>query len=57
MGIISIVQQQILDLVKDITETQGGQWVEKKEVRKNEAGVKNSLKFNPKASRTRSFEN
>ncbi|MBK8052174.1 MAG: hypothetical protein IPK35_02535 [Saprospiraceae bacterium] len=56
MRIINTVQQQILDLVKEVTETQGGQWIEKKELRKKEASSKYSKKFNPKTARTRSFE-
>jgi hypothetical protein len=56
MRIISTVQQQVLDLVKEVTATQGGQWIEKKELRKKEACCKYSKKFNPKTSRTRSFE-
>ncbi|MFZ1751474.1 MAG: hypothetical protein WAU01_14840 [Saprospiraceae bacterium] len=50
-----IVPTQIKGLVKDITASQGGQWVEKKELRQNEANKINSSEFNPKASRTRSF--
>jgi len=53
----NIVPNQIKDLVKEISETQGGHWVEKKEVRIQEANEKDSTKFNPKAARTRSFEN
>ena len=53
----SIVPNQVKDLVKEISETQGGHWVEKKEVRMREANEKDLVKFNPKASRTRSFEN
>lgn len=56
MRIISTVQQQVLDLVKEVTATQGGQWIEKKELRKKEASCKYSKNFNPKTARTRSFE-
>lgn len=56
MKIINEVQQQIVDLVKDLTITQGGQWIEKKELRNKEACLKTSKKFNPKAARTRSFQ-
>lgn len=50
-----IVSNPIKDLVKGITNHQGGQWVEKKELREKEAQYKVARKFNPKAARTRSF--
>lgn len=56
MSILVTVQQQILDLVKDVAASQGGQWVEKKALRQKEACVKYNKKFNPKTSRTRSFD-
>jgi hypothetical protein len=50
-----IVSNPIKGLVKGITNHQGGQWVEKKELREKEAQYKVARKFNPKAARTRSF--
>ncbi len=49
------VPDQVKDFFKDVTVTQGGQWIEKKELRIAEANLKTSKKFNPKAARTRSF--
>lgn len=45
----------VKELVKSIATSQGGIWVEKKELRAKEAQIKSSKRFNPKASRTRSF--
>ena len=53
----SVIPEQVKDLVKEITETQGGQWVERKELRISEAEKLEKNEFNPKAVRTRSFEN
>lgn len=50
-----MIPEQVKDLVRSITENQGGQWVEKKELRKAEASRKSKLKFNPKTSRTKSY--
>lgn len=51
----NIVTSPVKELVKSVTTSQGGIWVEKKELRNKEAQIKSSKKFNPKASRTRSF--
>lgn len=51
------IPEQVKELVKEITETQGGQWVEKKELRVSEAEKLENKEFNPKTARTRSFEN
>jgi hypothetical protein len=50
-----IVSAPIKDLVKGVTAHQGGQWIEKKQLRELEAQSKTARKFNPKAVRTRSF--
>jgi hypothetical protein len=51
----SIVPDQVKELLKDVASTQGGQWVEKKEMRMAEANHKAGVRFNPKTARTRSF--
>jgi hypothetical protein len=51
-----IVGSPIKELVKEITLHQGGQWIEKKELRFKEAKEKSKLHFNPKAVRTRSYQ-
>ncbi len=51
----NILPVQVKDLLKDATATQGGQWVEKKELRIAEANRKIGKHFNPKSARTRSF--
>lgn len=45
----------VINLLKDITSKQGGQWIEKKNLRTEEAVLKSKMDFNPKAARTRSF--
>ncbi len=52
-----VLPEQVQELVKEITEAQGGHWVEKKELRISEAEKMDKVEFNPKSSRTRSFEN
>ncbi len=51
----NILPEQIKELLKDVTATQGGHWVEKKELRVAEANRKIGKHFNPKSARTRSF--
>ncbi len=51
----NLVPDQIKELLKDVTSTKGGQWIEKKEMRMTEANVKAGVRFNPKTARTRSF--
>ncbi len=51
----SIVPDQVKELLKDVTSAQGGQWIEKKEMRMAEANKKAGVQFNPKTARTRSF--
>ena len=53
----NILPDPIKELLKDVTVTQGGQWIEKKELRIAEANRKIGKHFNPKAARTRSFQN
>ena len=52
----NFVSSPVKELVKEITLHQGGQWVEKKELRIKEAKEKSKLHFNPKTARTRSFQ-
>jgi hypothetical protein len=49
------ITSRIKAILKENTSTQGGQWIEKKNMRLSEATAKASLGFNPKAARTRSF--
>ena len=49
------ITDQVMSLIKEITSSQGGQWVEKKKLRSQEASKISKMDFNPKASRTRSF--
>lgn len=51
----NILPDQVKGLIKDVTANQGGQWVEKKELRVAEANRKIGNHFNPKSARTRSF--
>lgn len=51
----SVVPDQVKEILKDVTSAQGGQWIEKKEMRMAEANNKAGLRFNPKTARTRSF--
>ena len=56
MHIISkFVPTPVIEMAKTISANQGGQWVENRQLRAKEASLKVSNKFNPKASRTRSF--
>jgi hypothetical protein len=52
----NLVGSPVKELVKEITLHQGGQWIEKKELRIQEAKENSKLHFNPKAARTRSFQ-
>lgn len=53
----NVITEQVKDLVKEITKTLGGHWVDKKELRISESESKSYKEFNPKSARTRSFEN
>ena len=50
-----MITGQVKEILLDVTASQGGQWVEKKEMRIAEANKKAGIHFNPKTSRTRSF--
>jgi len=51
-----MVPVQVKDVLKDIVGSSADQWILRKEIRKSEAERKSGFVFNPKTSRTRSFQ-
>jgi hypothetical protein len=51
-----IVLAQVKGVLKDMMGSTADQWILRKEIRKSEADRKNGFVFNPKTSRTRSFQ-
>jgi len=50
------VSSQMRGVLKDILGSTADQWILRKEIRKSEADRKSGFVFNPKTSRTRSFQ-
>jgi len=51
-----IVSAQVKGVLKDMVGSTADQWILRKEIRKSEADRKSGFVFNPKTSRTRSFQ-
>ena len=51
-----MVTAQVRGVLKDMVGSTADQWILRKEIRKSEADLKNGFVFNPKTSRTRSFQ-
>jgi hypothetical protein len=51
-----IVSAQVKGVLKDMVGSTAHQWILRKEIRKSEAEQKGGFVFNPKTSRTRSFQ-
>lgn len=45
----NVTTSPLKDLIKGITENQGGQWIQKKELRVKESELKRARKYNMKA--------
>jgi hypothetical protein len=51
-----MVSAQVKGVLKDILGSTADQWILRKEIRKSEADRRSGFVFNPKTSRTRSFQ-
>jgi hypothetical protein len=51
-----IVSAQVKGVLKDMVGSTADQWILRKEIRKSEAEQKSGFEYNPKTSRTRSFQ-